>query len=139
MYNMGLLITFAAFANKSIVLCNSKTRAVQQSILYKTLYYILIYIVNLNTIKQQQSVAERNSTQQCSFHSVSPTPPPKELRSQNNSSLTKAPHCLNLSRAWLSYVQQQAGRNSLVTRHSTRPAQPLGGQFGCYCEASHLA
>ena len=80
MYNMGHLITFAAFANRSIVLCNSKTRTAQQSRLHNALYhvtlYILICIVNLHTIKQQQSVAERKRTQQCSFQ-CDPYPAPQ--------------------------------------------------------------
>lgn len=33
MYNMGILITFAAFLNKSIAFCNSKTELPEHSTL----------------------------------------------------------------------------------------------------------
>lgn len=47
MYNMGILITFAAFVN------NSETE------LPDTLHYSLVDVVKLDASKQQQRVAER--------------------------------------------------------------------------------
>lgn len=50
MYNMGILITFAAFVN------NSETE------LPDTLHYSLVDVVKLDASKQQQRVAERKRT-----------------------------------------------------------------------------